>query len=447
VSARERLHQAIAGQELPVYVYSYPSKRAYRPLGAALTLERIWESTRGPLNLYVHVPFCGYRCSFCTLFLTTVHSAEARQRYVDSLVEQIRVYGALLPEVEIASVYFGGGTPSVLETRQFEQIFGSLQRAFPSWSADAEVTVEGSPDTLTPELLGAVKSLGVNRISMGVQTLDPEEARLVGRRYALSTVHATAEAIRATGFANVNYDLIYGLEGQTRTTWLASLAATVGLGPETVTVYPVVVRPLTAIEKRRAKRSEAFGSSSSLYALYDETTAFLAQQGFRQNTFVRFSKCWHDGLRQEVSDFSGVPLLGLGAGARSYTRRVHYGTDFAVRRRPTEAIIQSYSEKKHDPSEVPSLGFVLSDDEERRRWCVLSLSLGTLDRARYRETFGREAGDDFAEELGALETERCVETHASGYRLTPLGFKYSNAIGELFKSVEVDALEQAFVPQ
>jgi len=446
-TARGRLHEAIARHELPVYVYSYPSKRAYRPLDPALSLQRIWANTRGALNLYVHVPFCGYRCSFCTLFLTTAHSAELRQRYVAALIEQIRMYGELLPDVQVSSVYVGGGTPSVLEPRLFEQLFAALRSSFAAWSPDAEVSVEGSPDTLTPELLRALRALGVNRISMGVQTLDPDEAELVGRRYPLTAVHAAAEAIAACRFDNVNYDLIYGLEGQTRTSWLTSLSATVGFGPQTVTVYPVVVRPLTAIEKRRARRAEAFVASPSLYALYDETTQFLADRGFRQNTFVRFSRCERDGLRQEVSDFSGVPLVGLGAGARSYTTRVHYSTDFAVRRQPTEAIIRSYVDKKQGASEVPALGFVLDADEVRRRSCVLGLSLGALDRQRHRATFGRDVAEDFADELEALEAERCLESDASGYRLTPLGFKYSNLIGELFKSAAVAALERDYVPQ
>jgi oxygen-independent coproporphyrinogen-3 oxidase len=287
----------------------------------------------------------------------------------------------------------------------------------------------------------------VNRISMGVQTLDPDEARLVGRRYPLSAVHAAAEAIAATRFDNVNYDLIYGLEGQTRESWLASLTATVGLGPQTVTVYPVVVRPLTAIEKRRMQRADAFVASPSLYAFYDATTAFLAERGFRQNTFVRFSRCERDGLRQEVSDFSGVPLLGLGAGARSYSDAVHYSTDFAVRKTATLDIIRGFIDFDHRPDQPLDRGFLLGDDERRRRFCVLNLSLGQLDPRDYARRFGGDGLADFESELGALAAEGCVDVTAAGvYQLTPRGFKYSNVMGELFKSPRVDALERSYVP-
>ena len=445
-TARERLAATIAASDLPVYVYSYPSKRAYRPLESSQTLERIWRGVQEPVNLYVHIPFCGYRCSFCTLFLTTTHTDEVRQRYVESLQRQIALYGRMLGDVEVVSLYFGGGTPTVLEPAQFEALFSILREAFPVWLPDAEIAVEGSPDTMRRELLAGLKDLGVNRISMGLQTLDPHEAEHVGRRYGRTAVHAAVEAIGSVQFDNVNYDLIYGLEGQTRESWLRSLRATIGFEPSTMTLYPVVVRPLTAIEKRRARHEERFIKNASKYALYDESVALLAERGFRQNSFVRFSRRETDGLQQEVSDFSGVPLIGFGAGSRSYSGTLHYGTDFAVRRRPTEAIITSFIEREHRADEVPRLGFALSPDEERRRHCILNLSLGELDARTYRQRFDRGVHEDFGAELDALTAERCVVADAGGYRLTPMGFKYSNVIGALFKSRAVTDLEAAFVP-
>lgn len=444
---RAWLAEAIATSELPVYVYSYPSKRAYRPLDARHDLRNTWVGHSGPVNLYVHIPFCGYRCSFCTLFLTTAHGADTRQRYVESLQRQIRLYGRLLGEVEVESLYFGGGTPTVLDPAQFAAIFSALREAFPVWKPTAEISVEGSPDTMRRELLEALSGLGVNRISMGLQTLDAEEAEHVGRRYGIETVHAAVEAIGSFDFENVNYDLIYGLEGQTRDSWLRSLHATIEFDPGTVTLYPVVVRPLTAIAKRKRLREDRFVPNRTKYELYDESVGILGERGFRQNSFVRFSRCSTDGLRQEASDFSGVPLIGFGAGSRSYAAKLHYGTDFAVRRQPTEAIIGSFIEREHSGHDVPGLGFVMSAAEERRRHCILNLSLGRLDGRVYRRTFEREIREDFGRELDALEAEGCVVTDEHGvHRLTDLGFKYSNLIGALFKSAEVAELERSFVP-
>lgn len=445
-SASERLAAAIEANELAVYVYSYPSKRAYRPLSDDYSLEAIWQGVSGPVNLYLHVPFCGYRCSFCTLFLTTSHTVDARQRYVDAVTRQIAMYGDLIGHLEVVSLYIGGGTPTVLTPAQFETLFGALHRAFPSWRADAEVAVEGSPDTMTRELLGALKSLGVNRISMGLQTLDPVEAEHVGRRYGLGVVHAAVEAIDAVGFENVNYDLIYGIEGQTRDSWLNSLRSTVGFGPGTVTLYPVVVRPLTGIVTRHAHHGDRFMGNGAKYALYSESVDYLADQGFRQNSFVRFSRRASDGLQQEAFDFAGLPLVGFGAGSRSYTAAVHYGTDFAVRRRETQEIITDFAASAHRRDEVPGLGFVLGVDEQKRRHCILNLSLGRLDRNEYTRRFHDDVRHDFEEELSALLVQGCIDDLGDGYRLTRKGFMYSSVIATLFKSDDVTLLESSFVP-
>jgi len=445
-TARDRLAAAIAAAELPNYVYSYPSKRAYRPLDPPVSLEQAWTSQRGALNVYLHVPFCGYRCSFCTLFLTTKHSDDLVEGYVASVGRQLRMYGSLLRGAQIVSVYVGGGTPTTLTERQFAAVFEALHAAFPDVSTGAEIAVEGSPDTIRPELLAALRGLGVNRISMGVQSLDPDEAARAGRRYPIERVREAADVIAAAGFDNVNYDLIFGLEGQTRDSWMRSLHGTLALGPDTLTIYPIVFRPLTVIERHLARSHDGFLSNEAKYALYDETVDVLAELGYRQNTFVRFSKRPDDGLLQEVSDFGGTPLLGLGAGARSYSPVLHYSTDFAVRSTSTHRIIESFVAHEHRPDERPTIGFLVTEDEARRRYCILNLSLGRLDRTRYERSFGTDLSE-WQEELDALVAADCAFREPDGTTvLTRKGFKYSNVIATLFQSPEVSALEASYVP-
>jgi oxygen-independent coproporphyrinogen III oxidase len=445
-AAGDRLAEAIASAELPNYVYSYPSKRAYRPVDPPITLEQAWASHRGALNLYLHIPFCGYRCSFCTLFLTTKHTEDLVDAYVASVGRQLRMYGSLLRDARIVSLYIGGGTPTTLTAGQFGAVFEALHDAFPQVAADAEIGVEGSPDTVRADLLAALRGYGVNRISMGVQSLVPEEAARAGRRYPIERVHEAAAIIAAAGFDNVNYDLIFGLEGQTRDSWMRSLEGTLALGPDTLTIYPIVFRPLTVIDRHRARSEDGFLSNEAKYGLYDETVDVLAALGYRQNTFVRFSKRPDDGLLQEVSDFGGVPLLGLGAGARSYSPLLHYSTDFAVRSTSTHRIIEGFVSHEHRPDEQPSIGFLVTEDEARRRYCILNLSLGRLDRLRYERSFGADLSE-WQEELDALIAAECAVRELDGsIVLTRKGFKYSNVIATLFQSAEVSALEESYVP-
>jgi len=444
---KDKLQHAIATAELPTYVYSYPSKRAYREIEPAPTIAQVWEGVTGKLNLYLHIPFCSYRCSFCTLFLTTSPSTDLVERYLQSLHRQIRMYGELLGHMEVVSIYIGGGTPTTLSTLQFEQLFQVIRETFANISLTAEVSIEGSPDSITPEILTALRHLGANRMSMGVQTLNPDEMKRAGRRYAPEVLKTATDAIGHAGFENVNYDLIYGLEGQTQESWFHSLNATIDLAPDTITVYPVVFRPLTSIDKKIKKYELSFMSNEQKYAVYDESVDRLREHGYHQNSFVRFSKCSGDGLRQEAADFSGVPLLGLGVSARSYTDKLHYGTEFAVRKKSTNNIIADFIDHDHNSGGQISQGFYLNDDEQARRFCILNLSLGRLDQALYMRRFGDVAAEKFKQELDALTSEGCVVRDDDGsWTLTPKGFKYSNTIALLFKSENVQQRETQFVP-
>lgn len=445
--AHARLRRAIADAELATYVYSYPSKRAYRALEPAPTVAEVWAGGPDAVNLYLHVPFCAYRCAFCTLFLTTSHSEDLVERYVDSAVRQVRMYGDLLGDRVVVSLYLGGGTPTTLTPAQLTRLFDAVGTAFPHFLPGAEVAVEGSPDTMTTGTLRCLRDLGVNRVSMGLQTLDADELRRVGRPYDMRTVHGAVAAIAAAGFENVNYDLIYGLEGQTPASWEASLLGTVAFGPQTITLYPVVFRPLTVIDRRRERGADRFAADASKYDLYDTSVELLAGAGYHQNSFVRFTTLGTDGYQQEAADFAGVPLLGLGAGARSYTDAVHYGTDFAVGRRSTTDIIDGFVGHDHRPGERLSLGFALSEDERMRRFCILTLALGRLDPAAFARRFPGSDLGPFADELDALAAEGCTRTDGTGARcLTPRGFKYSNVIATLFRSAAVAELERAYVP-
>lgn len=442
-----RLRHAIETAEMPTYVYSYPSKRAYRKVDPAPTIVNIWDGASGKLNLYLHIPFCAYRCSFCTLFMTTAPSSDLVGQYLQSLHRQINMYGELLGHMEIESVYIGGGTPTVLSAQQFEHLFQTIRASFPNISTNAEISVEGSPDTISVEILSTLNALGVNRISMGLQTLVPEEMKRCGRRYQSDTLISAINAINNACFENVNYDLIYGLEGQTRESWFRSLDTTIELAPDTITVYPVVFRPLTGIDKKLHKHQLSFMSNGEKYAIYDETVEHLREQGFYQNSFVRFSKCAEDGLRQEAADFSGVPLLGLGVSARSYTDKMHYSTEFSVRKSNTDAIIADFIDYDHRSDGRIQLGFNLDQDEQRRRFCILNLSLGRLDQAKYEQRFGDFAAGQFQNELQALTDEGCVVRDEDGsWNLTAKGFKYSNVIATLFKSDRVQQREQQFEP-
>jgi oxygen-independent coproporphyrinogen-3 oxidase len=194
-----------------------------------------------PLGVYISVPFCRTKCSYCN-FASDVFSRAVFERYVSRVCEDISrigdrvmaVGGKLEPRVD--SVYFGGGTPSLLDPAQLERLFATLDRQF-TVTDDAEITVECAPGTITPELTATLTRLGVNRVSLGVQSFVDKEAAAVGRQHKRAIVSADIENFRAAGISNLNIDLIAGLPHQTAESWEFSLQETIASGVPHVSVY------------------------------------------------------------------------------------------------------------------------------------------------------------------------------------------------------------------
>ncbi|KRR12592.1 hypothetical protein CQ12_34900 [Bradyrhizobium jicamae] len=443
----EFLQTTIAKKELPTYVYGYPSKRAYRAFRQPLRITDVAEqaSRSKQINIYIHIPFCRYRCTYCTLFLTTRHRQASRESYVARLVELVGRYGEYFGDREVVSIYFGGGSPTLLTQHQFGELFVALDAAFPKRNPRCEITVESAPDSFDNNLLDCLKVLGVNRMSMGIQSMEPGELAHSGRPYSVETAKAAIEAL-IERFSHVNLDLIYGLRGQTRDSWILSLCRVLDYAPQTISLYPVVVRPMTSIITSKAHNPELFFSEAEKYEVYDQNVALMASKGYRQESFTRFTKIAGDqAYRQEVSDFEGTPLLGLGAGARSYFGQYHYSTDYAVNWSAASPIIDAFSARPFDPHAIASHGIRLTQEDLARRYVLLGLTLSALSRKNYAAVFGRALAADFCEELEALERLQLVDlADGDTYQLTHTGFKYSSIMARIFYSGTIVALEEQY---
>ncbi|HSA49363.1 MAG TPA: radical SAM protein, partial [Yinghuangia sp.] len=208
------------------YVYSYPHKTAYRPLSPAPALREVWAGQdTSALFLYLHVPFCEMRCGFCNLFTRTGAPAELVDRYLGALERQARAVREALPDARFAVGAIGGGTPTYLEAAELERLFAVGREVTGADFPAIPVSVETSPATATPDRLAVLAAHGTTRVSIGVQSFDDTEARAAGRPQRRAEVEAALAAIRDTAIPTLNIDLIYGIDGQTRASWLASIDA------------------------------------------------------------------------------------------------------------------------------------------------------------------------------------------------------------------------------
>ena len=192
--------------------------------------------TKQPLGVYIHIPFCARKCAYCD-FLSAPASAETMERYVECLKEEIRAAAEGLREnYQAATVFFGGGTPSILPGRLLCSVLEELYRQLPV-EAGAEITVECNPGTLTEEKLSAYRAAGVNRLSIGLQSADNRELKTLGRIHTYEEFLESFELARRKGFRNLNVDLMSALPGQTREGWLSTLSRVAELGPEHISAY------------------------------------------------------------------------------------------------------------------------------------------------------------------------------------------------------------------
>ena len=191
------------------------------------------------LELYVHIPFCVRKCAYCD-FLSFPSKEDLRQEYVNALIREIRGYGKRYASCHVPTVFIGGGTPSILSSTQIQAVFSAIRETF-RVDPEAEITMEANPGTVTEEKLLAWKGAGVNRISIGLQSVRDEELRMLGRIHDHRQFLDTWRLVRQAGMENVNIDLISAIPGQTPESWRETLRKTVELAPEHLSVYSLII--------------------------------------------------------------------------------------------------------------------------------------------------------------------------------------------------------------
>jgi len=278
-----------------------------------------------PLGLYISVPFCRTKCSYCN-FASDVFSKSAYENYVARLLEDMHnapaaasSLGCILPET-LDSIYLGGGTPSILDPGQLKRIFAAAREQF-KIAADAEITVECAPGTLTPPLIETLLACGVNRVSLGVQSFVDQEARSVGRLHQRATVLEEIHRLRQAGISNINLDLIAGLPHQTAQSWMFSLNEAIATAAPHVSVYMLEVDE----DSRLGRELIAGGTRYHAHFVPDDdaTADFYAQAcatlnaaGITQYEISNFARLGRES-RHNLKYWTRQPYLGFGVDAHS----------------------------------------------------------------------------------------------------------------------------------
>lgn len=338
-------------------------------------------------GVYVHIPFCASRCSYCD-FYSTLKLETAGTHYVDALIGEAVLRRCELHGEAVRTLYLGGGTPSQLPLPLLSRLVEGLRGALDLHGVE-EFTIEANPDDVTPEWCAALPALGVNRVSMGVQSFEDRILRAIGRRHTSQQVVKAVENLHDVGIGNISLDLIYGLPGQTLDSWAESVDRAIALAPRHVSAYWLTYEPGTRLWRQREQGEVAEVPEDVCIAMYHLLVKRLQEAGFEHYEISNFSLPGYHS-RHNSSYWDGTPYLGLGAAAHSYDRNVR----------------RSNPHDLHAYISCIAAGKTACIEEEMTLWeryderVMLSLRTAAgMDVERLRQEFGDELAGHFLHEV------------------------------------------------
>lgn len=363
------------------------------------------------LGLYVHIPFCRQKCSYCD-FYSLAHSEEKMDDYTAALVHHLEEVAPQAAAHQVDTVYVGGGTPSYLGEKRLCAILKTIRKRY-DVARNAEITLEANPDSAGDvKALKALRRAGFNRISLGVQSADDGLLQRIGRIHTFEQVKTAVAAARKAGFDNLSMDVIYGLPGQTMAQWEDTLSALLSLSPQHLSCYGLKVEEGTPLWQRR--QQETFPDDDQQAEMYLYAVAMLAENGFEQYEISNFARRGY-ASRHNLKYWHMDEYAGFGPGAHSDMGGVRFAYVRDMDRYIRGQLLLSESED----------GATLARDFE---YVMLSLRTAEGIDRRYFETVYRQRFDPMETLFCRYETAGLAQRTEKGWRLTPRGFLVSNAI-------------------
>ncbi len=372
------------------------------------------------LELYIHIPFCVRKCAYCD-FLSAVGNVKLIECYVESLIKEIYAYQSMAQNYIVTTVFFGGGTPSILSGALMEKIFETLHEVF-YFAADAEITIEANPGTVTAEKLQSYQKCGINRISFGLQSTNNEELKLLGRIHTYEEFLESYQLAREAGFDNINVDLISAIPKQTLESWEVTLERVIDLAPEHISAYSLIVEegtPFAKLYGEGAPQEVDLPSEEEERAMYYRTEKLLQEAGYHRYEISNYAKEGKE-CRHNLGYWERKEYLGIGLGAASLIDNVRY--------RHVEEL-EVYLEYADDLEQIAVDKEKLSMTQQMEEFFFLGLrKMQGVSLATFEKIFGCNAKERYGETMTRLQAEGLLEEREGNLRLTKKGIDVSNYV-------------------
>ena len=356
------------------------------------------------LGIYIHIPFCVRKCKYCD-FLSGPAGAETQETYIEMLLKEIEQHERILKDRQTDTIFFGGGTPSILEGDAIERIMEKLKE-LGNISETAEISIEANPGTVTEEKLRLWKQAGINRISFGLQSADDSELKQLGRIHTWEEFESNYHLARTCGFKNINVDLMSALPGQTVDTWRKTMEKVTALEPEHISAYSLIIEEGTPFYEIYDKHPELLPTEEEERAMYYETKTFLASKGYERYEISNYAKEGYE-CRHNLSYWERVDYLGLGLGAASLIGNV---------RKSNQTELAEYLKGNFSGEEE-----LLDETAAMEEYFFLGLrKMQGVNWVPYQKQYGKT--------VEKLTAEKLIELDGDYIRLTELGIDVSNYV-------------------
>ncbi|HVU99795.1 MAG TPA: radical SAM family heme chaperone HemW [Verrucomicrobiae bacterium] len=385
-------------------------------------------------SLYAHVPFCAHKCVYCA-FYSEASSGELINRYVRALIREMEI---VAPQVRPRTIFFGGGTPSLLNLRQWTEVLEAMQR-FGLTGAE-EWTIECNPATVSLDKARLLREHGVNRVSMGVQSLDASLLERLGRVHSREMVFKSYDILRKAGFENINLDLMFAIPGQTLEMWRETLREALEMRSEHLSSYEVIYEEDTPLYAQ-LKAGEFDVDEDLACSMYDELVERAAAAGFEQYEIANFARSRpgsprdtipERACRHNVNYWRGGSFYGLGPSATSYTRGV---------RSKNWANTQLYCDQLEQGRRAMENSETLPPAARAGETAAFGLRMTRgWEFEEFKQITGFDLREGWAAEMRELVEQGWGLKSETGFRLTPRGLRFADAAAEMFLRVcEADA--------
>ena len=376
-----------------------------------------------PAGIYIHVPFCRSRCSYCD-FATGAYEGALAESYVRALAREVEAFARVEGRAEADTVYFGGGTPSLLTAAQVSRVLDAVWRRF-DVDAGAEVTLEMNPGTVTHERLRALRGAGVNRASFGAQTFDDRELKRLGRTHTADDTRRTFAELRAAGFDNVSFDLIAGLPRQTLAQWQRNLEEALALRPEHLSLDLLEVHEGTPLGEQIRQGRYPDPDPDLAAEMYRLLVERARAAGYEQYEISNFCLPGFES-RHNLKYWTGAPFYGFGNSAHSFDgRRRRWSNE-----RDARAYVKSVEEQGD--------AVVAREELDERGAGAEALFLGLrllsrgVDLAEHRARFHSDVRAEYAADLARFDEAGLIKLDGDVLRLTTAGALLSNEVFAAF---------------